>query len=87
MLMPLPSHAAAGAKRSRPSNVRLIVGRAYRRSVSSTAFFAGVSCSTIVSTPLSGAMNFQSPASTARPRRDEPTPGSTTATKIVPAGK
>ena len=33
---PLASHAAAGAKRSRPSNVRLTVGRAYRRSVSST---------------------------------------------------
>ena len=33
---PLASHAAAGANRSRPSNVRLTVGRAYRRSVSST---------------------------------------------------
>ncbi len=27
-----PSHAAAGAKRSRPSKVRLTVGRAYRLS-------------------------------------------------------
>ena len=39
--MPLASHAAAGAKRSRPSNVRLTVGRAYRRSVSSTTRFGG----------------------------------------------
>ena len=40
--MPLASHAAAGAKRSRPSNVRLTVGRAYRRSVSSTIRLAAM---------------------------------------------
>ena len=55
--MPFASHPAAGAKRSRPSNVRLTVGRAYLRSVSSTTFFGGDSRNTADSTPLSGATN------------------------------
>jgi len=55
---PFASHAAAGAKRSRPSNVRLTVGRAYRRSVSSTTRLGGCSSNTAVSTPLSGATNL-----------------------------
>ena len=38
---PFASQPAAGANRSRPSNVRLTVGRAYRRSVSSTTRRAG----------------------------------------------
>src|SRR5207237_668385 len=83
---PFASHPAAGANRSRPSNVRLTVGRAYRRSVSSTTLRGGVSSSTTVSTPLSGATNLKSPASAAMPRRDDPTPGSTTTRKIAPAG-
>ena len=43
---PFASHAAAGANRSRPSNVRLTVGRAYRRSLSSTTRFGGCSSTT-----------------------------------------
>ncbi len=41
--IPSASHAAAGAKRSRPSNVRLTLGRANRRSVSSTTRLGGLS--------------------------------------------
>jgi hypothetical protein len=41
--IPLASHAAAGAKRSRPSKVRLTVGRAYLRSVNSTTRLGGMS--------------------------------------------
>ena len=55
--MPFASQPAAGANRSRPSKVRLTVGRAYFRSVSSTTFFGGVSRNTADSTPLSGATN------------------------------
>ena len=54
---PLARNPAAGANRSRPSNVRLTVGRAYLRSVSSTTFFGGDSRNTADSTPLSGATN------------------------------
>ena len=39
--IPLARNPAAGANRSRPSNVRLTVGRAYFRSVNSTTFFGG----------------------------------------------
>ena len=47
----------------------------------------GVSWKTAVSSPLSGATKRYSPTSAAMPRRAEPTPGSTTATNTVPAGK
>ena len=85
---PFASQAAAGANRSRPSNVRLIVGRAYCRFVSSTTRLGGVSLNTIVSRPLSGRHESIS-RRLRRQIRDAsvPTPGSTTQRNIVPVRK
>ena len=84
--IPFASHAAAGANRSRPSNVRLTVGRAYRRSVNSTIRFGG-SHGDRRQHPVIRSDEPVIAGLDGDPFRGEPTPGSTTERKMVPAGK
>src|ERR1051325_11195944 len=80
---PFASAAATGAKRSRPWNVLLPSGR---KSASFSTECA-VPSPTSVSNPLSGARKIFSSRCSATIFRSVPTPGSTTQTKIVPAGQ
>ena len=86
---PPASHAAAGAKRSRPSNVRLTESRAHTTDcVNSTAVHAGSAVAAPARTARCRARRTAGrPPRSPLPRRVEPTPGSTTATKTVPCGK
>ncbi len=83
---PFARCAAAGAKISRPWNVRLTGLRKYFAAVISRALCARPEY-TIASAPLSGPTKYWPAASIRMGRRADPTPGSTTTTWTVFGGK